>query len=144
MPKKETVRALVVAFNVNNYAHGIIKSNFKLQSGNNKDCIIISFDRGMGNYQCEKYLHDVKRKIVHEFYNIEKNRYEMVGVVNLIFYVAYFPFNVSEEGWKVPSFLILIALDDGKPRLLKDEEAFRLNSVFNYAVFNNLNGEIQA
>ena len=30
------------------------------------------------------------------------------------------------------------------PRLLKDEEAFRLNSMFNYAVFNNLNGEIQA
>jgi hypothetical protein len=30
------------------------------------------------------------------------------------------------------------------PRLLKDEEAFRLNSMFNYAMFNNINGEIQA
>jgi hypothetical protein len=37
MPKKETVRALVDAFNVNNYARGIIKSSFKLQSRNNKD-----------------------------------------------------------------------------------------------------------
>jgi len=34
-------------------------------------------------------------------------------------------------------------LDDGKPRLLKDE-AFILNLVFNYAVFNNINGEIEA
>jgi hypothetical protein len=50
----------------------------------------------------------------------------------------------STLGEKVPSILIRIALDDGKPRLLKDEEAFRLNCMFNYAVFNNLNGEIQA
>jgi uncharacterized protein YbaR (Trm112 family) len=47
-------------------------------------------------------------------------------------------------GEEVPSILIPIALDDGKPRLLKDEEAFRLNCVFNYTVFNNLNGEIQS
>jgi hypothetical protein len=32
MPKKETVKVLVDAFNVNNCAHGIIKSNIKLQS----------------------------------------------------------------------------------------------------------------
>jgi len=99
--KKETVRVLVDAFNVNNYARGIIKSNFKLQSRNNKDCIIISFGKGMGNYQCEEYLHDVKKKTVHEFYDIEKNRCEMAGVVKLIFNVASFPFNVSEEGWSL-------------------------------------------
>jgi hypothetical protein len=50
----------------------------------------------------------------------------------------------SPLGEKVLSVLTPIALDDGKPRLLKDEEAFRLNYVFNYAVFNNVNGEIQA
>jgi hypothetical protein len=38
MLKKET--ALVDTSNVNNYACGIMKSNFKLQSRNNKDCII--------------------------------------------------------------------------------------------------------
>jgi hypothetical protein len=31
-----------------------------------------------------------------------------------------------------------------KPWLLKDEEAFRLHFMFNYAVFNNLNLENQA
>ena len=92
---------MVDAFNVNNYARGIIKSNFKLQSGNNKDCIIILFNKGMGNYQCEEYLHNVKKKIVHGFYNIEKNRCEMAGVVKLIFNVAFFPFNVSEERWSL-------------------------------------------
>jgi hypothetical protein len=50
----------------------------------------------------------------------------------------------SPLGKKVPPILIPIAVDDGKPRLLKDEEALRLNSVFSYAVFNNLNCEIQA
>jgi hypothetical protein len=55
----------------------------------------------MGIYQCEEYLHNVKRKIMHEFYDIEKNRYEMAGVVKLIFNVASFPFNVSEEGWSL-------------------------------------------
>jgi hypothetical protein len=50
----------------------------------------------------------------------------------------------SPLGQKVPSFLIPIAVDDGKPRLLKDEEALRLNCLFNYSVFNNLNCEIQA
>jgi hypothetical protein len=49
MPKKETVKVLVDAFNLNNCAHGIIKSNFKLQSRNNKDCIIILFDKGVRN-----------------------------------------------------------------------------------------------
>jgi nucleoside diphosphate kinase len=98
MPKKETVRALVDAFNVNNYARGIIKTNFKLQNRNNEECIIISLDKGMGNYQCEEYLHDVKRKMVHEFYDVEKNRCEMAGIVKLIFNVASFLFNVSEEG----------------------------------------------
>jgi hypothetical protein len=49
----------------------------------------------------------------------------------------------SPLGEEVPSILIPIALDDGKPGLLKDEEAFRLNYVFNYAVFNNFNGEVQ-
>jgi hypothetical protein len=92
---------LVDVFNVNNYACGIIKSNFKLQSRNNKGCIIILFDKGMGNYQCEEYLHDVKKEVVHEFYNIEKNRCEMAGVVKLIFNVAFFPFNVSEERWSL-------------------------------------------
>lgn len=92
---------MVDAFNVNNYARGIIKSNFKLQSRNNKDCIIILFDKGMGNYQCEEYLHDVKKKIVHEFYDIEKNRCEMAGVVKLIFNVAFCLFNVSEERWSL-------------------------------------------
>jgi hypothetical protein len=95
--KKETVRALVDAFNVNNYARGIIKTNFKLQS-RNEDCIIILLAKVMGNYQCEKYLHDIKRKIVHKFYDIEKNRYEMAGIVKLIFNVASFLFNVSVEG----------------------------------------------
>lgn len=64
MPKKEPVRALFDAFNVSNYARGVFKSNFKLQSRKN-NCIIILFDKGMGNYQCEEYMHYVKRKIVH-------------------------------------------------------------------------------
>jgi len=38
---------------------------------------------------------------VHGFYDIEKNRYEMAGVVTLIFNVTSFPFNVSEEGWSL-------------------------------------------
>jgi hypothetical protein len=38
---------------------------------------------------------------VHEFYDIEKNRYEMACVVKLIFNVASFPLNVSEEGWSL-------------------------------------------
>jgi len=45
----------------------------------------------------------------------------------------------SPLGEEVPSILIPMALGDVKPRLLKDEEAFRLNSVF-----NNLSGEIEA
>jgi len=99
--KKEIVRAFVDAFNVNNYARGIIKTNFKLQSRNNEDCIIILLDKGMGHYQCEEYLHDVKRKIMYEFYDTEENRYEMAGVVKLIFNVASFPFSVSEKGWSL-------------------------------------------
>ncbi|WP_341814570.1 hypothetical protein [Wolbachia endosymbiont (group A) of Chalcis sispes] len=93
MPNRETVRALVSAFNVHNYARNTVKTNFTLQSRGKEDYIVVSFDKSMGTYQCRRYLDSIKRKIIREFYGIEKgNKAEILDTAKLIFDVNSFPF----------------------------------------------------
>ncbi|WP_395461759.1 hypothetical protein [Wolbachia endosymbiont (group A) of Therophilus tumidulus] len=90
---RETVSALVSAFNVHNYARNTVKTNFKLQSKGKEDYIVVSFDKSMGTYQCRRYLDSIKRKIIREFYGIEKgNKAEILDTAKLIFDVNSFPF----------------------------------------------------
>ncbi|WP_264338110.1 hypothetical protein [Wolbachia endosymbiont (group A) of Cheilosia soror] len=101
MSDRETVRALVSAFNVHNYARNTVKTNFTLQSRYEKDCIVVSFDKGMGRYQCSRYLDSIKRKIVGEFYGIEEGDTDeiVLNTANLIFNIESFPFNTSKGKW---------------------------------------------
>ncbi|WP_341820823.1 hypothetical protein [Wolbachia endosymbiont (group A) of Myopa testacea] len=100
MPNRETVRALVSAFNVHNYARNTVKTNFTLQSKGKKDYIVVSFDKGMYKYQCSSYLDSIKRKIIREFYAIEEsNDAEILDTAKLIFDVNSFPFNISKGDW---------------------------------------------
>ncbi|WP_341814783.1 hypothetical protein [Wolbachia endosymbiont (group A) of Chalcis sispes] len=93
MPNRETVRALVSAFNVHNYFSNTVKTNFKLQSKGKEDYIVVSFDKSMDTYQCRRYLDSIKRKIIREFYGIEKgNKAEILDTAKLIFDVNSFPF----------------------------------------------------
>ncbi|WP_341812156.1 hypothetical protein [Wolbachia endosymbiont (group A) of Conops quadrifasciatus] len=98
MPNTETVRALVSAFNIHNYARNTVKTNFTLQSRGGGDCIVVSFDKGMKGYQCEKYLDSIKGKIIREFYGIEEsNDAEILDTAKLIFDVNSFPFENYED-----------------------------------------------
>lgn len=101
MSNTETVRALISAFNVHNYARNTVKTNFTLQDRYGKDCIVVSFDKGMKSPQCSEYLYNIKRKIVSEFYDIkEGDANEVVlNTANLIFNIESFPFNMSEGKW---------------------------------------------
>ncbi|WP_341810448.1 hypothetical protein [Wolbachia endosymbiont (group A) of Volucella bombylans] len=103
MPNTKTVRALVSAFNVHNYARNTVKTNFTLQSRYGKDCIVVSFDKGMEDYQCSEYLYNIKRKIVGEFYGIEEGDTDEVvlNTAKLIFDVKSFPFNDYKGDWSV-------------------------------------------
>ncbi|WP_265038312.1 hypothetical protein [Wolbachia endosymbiont (group A) of Hylaeus communis] len=103
MPNTKTVRALVSAFNVHNYARNTVKTNFTLQSRYGKDCIVVSFDKGMEDYQCSKYLYNIKKKIVGEFYGIEEGDTDEVvlNTAKLIFDVKSFPFNDYKGDWSV-------------------------------------------
>ena len=98
---RETVRALIDAFNVHNYVRNTVKANFALQSRGKEDYIIVSFDKGMNDYQCSRYLDSIKRKIVSEFYGIkEEDTDEVVlNTANLIFDVKSFPLDTSEGTW---------------------------------------------
>lgn len=100
---REIVRALISAFNVHNYARDTVKTNFTLQSRGKKDYIVVSFDRGMKNYQCSEYLYNIKRKIVGEFYGIEEGDTDEVvlNTAKLIFNVKSFPFNNYKGDWSV-------------------------------------------
>ncbi|MGL9779406.1 MAG: hypothetical protein ACR5K5_04065 [Wolbachia sp.] len=100
---RETLRALVSAFNVNNYDFNAVKTNFTLQSRYGKDCIVVLFDKGMKDYQCSEYLYNIKRKIVGEFYGIEEGDTDEVvlNTANLIFDVESFPFNNYKGSWSV-------------------------------------------
>ncbi|WP_341821829.1 hypothetical protein [Wolbachia endosymbiont (group A) of Ischnus inquisitorius] len=90
---RETVSALVSAFNVHNYARNTVETNFTLQSRGKKDYIVVSFDKSMGTYQCRRYLDSIKGKIIREFYGIEKgNKAEILDTAKLIFDVNSFPF----------------------------------------------------
>ena len=100
MPSTKTVRALVSAFNVHNYARNIVKTNFKLQSRGKKGYIVVSFDKSIDTYQCIRYLNSIKRKIIREFYGIEEsNDAEILDTAKLIFDVNSFPFNISDRDW---------------------------------------------
>ncbi|MDR0773612.1 MAG: hypothetical protein LBE46_04865 [Wolbachia pipientis] len=97
---RETLRALVGAFNVNNYDFNAVKTNFTLQSRGKGSYIVVSFDRGMDRYQCSRYLDSIKRKIIREFYGIkESNDAEILDTAKLIFDVNSFPFDISEGDW---------------------------------------------
>ncbi|WP_419247451.1 hypothetical protein ACJZL1_02775 [Wolbachia endosymbiont of Rhagoletis indifferens] len=100
---RETVRALVSAFNVHNYARDTVKTNFTLQSEGKKDYIVVSFDKGMKDYQCSRYLDSIKRKIIREFYGIEEsNDKEILDTAKKDFDVTSFPFNYIYKGdWSV-------------------------------------------
>jgi hypothetical protein len=64
MPITETVRALGSVFNVHNFAHNRVKTNFTLQMKGKENYIVVSFDKDMADYQRMRYLEDIKRKIV--------------------------------------------------------------------------------
>lgn len=117
MPSTETVRALVSAFNVHNYARNTVKTNFKLQSEGKKNYIVVSFDRGMDRYQCSEYLDSIKRKIIREFYGIEEsNDAEILDTAKLIFDVNSFPFDISNRDWswdKQHGFKFVTPVDEG-------------------------------
>ncbi|WP_264718911.1 hypothetical protein [Wolbachia endosymbiont (group A) of Lasioglossum morio] len=115
---KETVRALVSAFNVNNYDFNAVKTNFTLQSDGKNDYIVVSFDKGMGKYQRSRYLDSIKRKIVGEFYSIEEGDTDEVvlNTANLIFNIESFPFNTSTGEWSQDEqgrVEFLAPIDDG-------------------------------
>lgn len=101
MSDRETVRALISAFNVHNYARNTVKTNFTLQSEGKKDYIVVSFDKSMDTYQCRRYLDSIKRKIVGEFYGIEEGDTDEVvlNTANLIFNIESFPFDTSRGKW---------------------------------------------
>ncbi|WP_341823389.1 hypothetical protein [Wolbachia endosymbiont (group A) of Agelastica alni] len=101
MPNTETVRALINAFNVHNYNRNTVETNFTLQSRYGENYIVVSFDKGMGRYQCSRYLDSIKRKIVGEFYGIEEGDTDEVvlNTANLIFNIESFPFNTSKGKW---------------------------------------------
>lgn len=101
MPNTEIVRALVNAFNMHNYARDTVETNFTLQSRYGENYIVVSFDKGMGRYQCSRYLDSIKRKIVGEFYGIEEGDTDEVvlNTANLIFNIESFPFNTSKGKW---------------------------------------------
>ncbi|MDR2046047.1 MAG: hypothetical protein LBP77_03700 [Rickettsiales bacterium] len=103
MPNTETVRALINAFNVYNYGRNTVKTNFTLQSRGGKDCIVVSFDKGMNDYQFSEYLYNIKRKIVGEFYGVEEGDTDEVvlNTAKLIFDVKSFPFNDYKGFWSV-------------------------------------------
>ncbi|WP_341818722.1 hypothetical protein [Wolbachia endosymbiont (group B) of Ennomos erosarius] len=92
---------MVSAFNVHNYARNTVKTNFTLQSRYGENCIVVSFDKGMGRYQCRRYLDSIQRKIVGEFYGIEEGDTDEVvsNTANLIFNIKSFPFNISKGKW---------------------------------------------
>ncbi len=98
---REIVRALVSAFNVHNYARDTVKTNFTLRSEGKKGYIVVSFDKGMKDYQCSEYLYNIKRKIVGEFYGIEEGDTDEVvlNTANLIFNIESFPFDTSRGKW---------------------------------------------
>ncbi|WCR58532.1 hypothetical protein [Wolbachia endosymbiont of Ctenocephalides felis wCfeJ] len=100
---KETVKALIRAFNVHNYARNTVETNFTVQSRNGKDYIVVSFDKDMDHYQCTRYLSDIKRKIVSEFYGIQEEDTDEVvlNTANLIFDVKSFPFDMSKGKWSM-------------------------------------------
>ncbi len=117
MPNTETVRALVDAFNVNNYDFNAVKTNFKLQSEGKKNYIVVSFDKSMDTYQCRRYLDSIKRKIIREFYGIEEsNDAEILDTAKLIFDVNSFPFDISDRDWswdKQHGFKFVTPVDEG-------------------------------
>jgi hypothetical protein len=79
-----------------------VEINFTLQSRGKKDYIVVSFDEGMSDYQCSRYLDNIKRKIICEFYDAEEDRYAVVlNRGKSIFYVKSFPFNDYKGNWSV-------------------------------------------
>ncbi len=130
MPNTETVRALVDAFNVNNYDFNAVKTNFKLQSEGKKDYIVVSFDKSMDTYQCSEYLDSIKRKIIREFYGIEEsNDAEILDTAKLIFDVNSFPFNISDRDWSLDEqhgLKFVTPVDKGVIFNLKSHLAFSL------------------
>ncbi|OAL97402.1 MAG: hypothetical protein TV42_02140 [Wolbachia endosymbiont of Dactylopius coccus] len=117
MYNREKVRALVSAFNVHNYARNTVKTNFTLQSRDEKDCIVVSFDKSMDTYQCGRYLDSIKRKIIREFYGIEEsNGAEILDTAKLIFDVNSFPFYISDRDWswdEQHGFKFVTPVDEG-------------------------------
>ncbi|WP_353282978.1 hypothetical protein [Wolbachia endosymbiont (group A) of Pogonocherus hispidulus] len=114
---RETVRALVSAFNVHNYARNTVETNFTLQSEGKKDYIVVSFEKSMDTYQCREYLDSIKRKIIREFYGIEEsNDAEILDTAKLIFDVNSFPFYISDRDWswdKQHGFKFVTPVDKG-------------------------------
>ncbi|MEY2393429.1 hypothetical protein [Wolbachia endosymbiont of Tettigetta isshikii] len=94
---RETVEALIRAFNVNNRFSDTIETNFILQSHGEKDYLVVLFDKDMDRYQCDRYLDSIKRKIIGDFYQIEEdNDKEILDTAKLIFDIKSFPFNISK------------------------------------------------
>ncbi|MFP3035474.1 MAG: hypothetical protein ACEY3A_00215 [Wolbachia sp.] len=94
---RETVKALIRAFNVNNRFSKKVDTNFTLESSGEKDYLVVSFDKDMDRYQCKRYLDSIKRKIMYEFYSIEEaNNKEILDTAKLIFNIKSFPFNISK------------------------------------------------
>ncbi|WP_253303664.1 hypothetical protein [Wolbachia endosymbiont of Phyllotreta cruciferae] len=117
MYNTETVRALINAFNVHNYARDTVETNFTLQSRYGKNCIVVSFDKSMDTYQCRRYLDSIKKKIIREFYGIEEsNDAEILDTAKLIFDVNSFPFYISDRDWswdKQHGFKFVTPVDEG-------------------------------
>ncbi|WP_341823385.1 hypothetical protein [Wolbachia endosymbiont (group A) of Agelastica alni] len=131
MPNTETVRALINAFNVHNYNRNTVETNFTLQSRYGENYIVVSFDKGMGRYQCSRYLDSIKRKIVGEFYGIEEGDTDEVvlNTANLIFNIESFPFNTSKGKWSQDEqgrIEFLAPVDQGVIFNLKSHLAFSL------------------
>ncbi|UPA54903.1 hypothetical protein MWH06_06565 [Wolbachia pipientis] len=130
MPNTKTVRALVSAFNVHNYARDTVKTNFTLRSEGKKNYIVVSFDKSMDTYQCSEYLDSIKRKIIREFYGIEEsNDAEILDTAKLIFDVNSFPFDISDRDWswdKQHGLKFVTPVDKGVIFNLKSHLAFSL------------------
>ncbi|KAF5269444.1 hypothetical protein FQR65_LT12769 [Abscondita terminalis] len=108
-----------------------VETNFTLQSRGGKDCIVVSFDKGMKDYQCSKYLYGIKRKIVGEFYGIKEGDTDEVvlNTAKLIFDVESFPFNNYKGSWSVGKhggFEFVAPVDKGVIFNLKSHLAFSL------------------
>jgi len=93
MPNTETVRTLFSVFNVHNYARNTVTTNFTLQTKGRENYIVVSFDKDMADYQCIRYLKDIKRKIV------SPTDKEILETAELIFDVKSFPFDTSKGKW---------------------------------------------